>query len=127
MQLLDRWVALGTVPPGTDRIRLSGEGTAAAAIVRDRFGNGLGGVRHALGEVPVTSYNQSGPCSGRDSREAPFDWRKLSAIYVSYDAFARLFGAAVDVEGRTPNTSFRRGSVCMALVAVLMEAPSLLS
>ena len=51
LRQLVRWVADGIPAPHAPRIQLAGQ-----SIVRDRFGNAVGGVRSSYVDVPVASY-----------------------------------------------------------------------
>jgi hypothetical protein len=51
LRLLVRWVADGVPAPHAPRIELNGD-----TVVRDQFGNAVGGVRSSYVDVPVASY-----------------------------------------------------------------------
>jgi hypothetical protein len=102
MQYLEEWVRNGTPPPRAERIKLSGEGTPNPVILRDQYGNALGGVRHAYVEVPSATYHpSSGKCTGPGYKE-PFSLERMEAIYGTYKNYREKFEAAVDhdVQGR---------------------------
>ncbi len=50
---LTKWVDDGTPPPRARRIETTGSGT----VVRDRFGNALGGLRTPFVDVPTATYS----------------------------------------------------------------------
>jgi hypothetical protein len=51
LRLLVRWVADGIPAPHAPRIELNGQ-----TVVRDQFGNAVGGVRSSYVDVPIASY-----------------------------------------------------------------------
>lgn len=89
---LTRWADGGAPPPRASRIATSGTG----AIVRDGFGNALGGVRTPFTDVPTAAYTPtdtvahttalSGFCVlyGYDT---PFSRDTLKSLYASHDQY----------------------------------------
>ena len=56
---LDQWVRKGIAPPKADRIQVKD-----GAVVLDEFGNGMGGVRTPLVDVPTATYFTTSPGPG---------------------------------------------------------------
>jgi hypothetical protein len=53
---LTRWVRDGVAPPKAARISVEGGGTPQARVVRDQYGNALGGYRTPYLDVPTATY-----------------------------------------------------------------------
>ena len=56
---LTRWVRDGVAPPKATRIAVENGGTPQARVVRDQFGNAIGGVRHTLPRCPDCDLRHS--------------------------------------------------------------------
>jgi hypothetical protein len=96
MRNLDEWVRSGTAPPRGDRIHVVNGGTAAAAIVRDRFGNALGGIRSPYLDVPAATYYENFSNCRNMGYKIPFDWPKMQELYGNHENYQRRFNAEVD-------------------------------
>jgi hypothetical protein len=83
---LVRWVKDGTPPPTAPRIEVTSAGPPAV-IVRDRYGNALGGIRLSQLEVATATNTgqNSGPgfCRLNGSYE-PFDAAALASLYPTH-------------------------------------------
>lgn len=94
---LDRWVRDGAAPPRAERIAVSNAATPEAELLRDSFGNAVGGVRTPDLEVPRATYSpkSGGPgACGNLLHTEPFGWARLESVYGSYREYAdRLLGA----------------------------------
>jgi hypothetical protein len=53
---LTRWVKDGVAPPKAARIQMENPGTPMARVVRDQYGNALGGYRTPYLDVPAATY-----------------------------------------------------------------------
>ncbi|MGB7572787.1 MAG: alpha/beta hydrolase domain-containing protein [Thermodesulfobacteriota bacterium] len=94
---LVRWVKDGTPPPSAPLIQVSSVGgpTTPAVIVRDSYGNALGGLRLPAFEVPIGTNN--GADNGGPSfcllygYFTPFDDATLHSLYPTHDAYVHAF------------------------------------
>ena len=92
---LTRWVHDGVPPPHAPRIEVSSTG----AIVRDSFGNALGGLRTPFVDVPTAVYTPtdtvahttvfSGFCI-LDGYNTPFSQATLKSLYKSHGQYVAL-------------------------------------
>jgi hypothetical protein len=94
---LVRWVKNGTPPPSAPLIQVSSVGGqgVSAVIVRDSFGNALGGLRLPAFDVPIGTNN------GADNGGpafcllygffTPFDEATLQSLYPTHDAYVHAF------------------------------------
>jgi hypothetical protein len=106
LRAFSRWVTMGEVPPQSPDIEL-GDPNAEDPIVRDEFGNALGGIRLPHLEAPTATLD------GRRNSVAPpappgqnfcflfgateaFSAETLREMYPSHDAFVNRYNAAVD-------------------------------
>lgn len=96
MRNLDEWVKNGTPPPRADLIEVVNGGTPSAAIVRDQFGNALGGVRSPYVDVPAATYYENFKDCQNMGYDIPFNWAKMQELYETADNFHAKFDAAVD-------------------------------
>jgi Alpha/beta hydrolase domain len=84
---LDAWVRDGSTPPMAPRLTV----VAGPKVVRDGFGNALGGIRTPIVDVPVAEV--SGDNDGRErfeklfGRTVPFSAETLRSLYPSRDAY----------------------------------------
>ena len=93
---LDRWVRGEASPPEQPLIEMSG---SPVDIVRDTFGNAVGGVRLPELAVPTRQYGPFGlPTISHRLRgfALPFDDATLRALYPTHDDYLEKFGAATD-------------------------------
>ena len=97
---LVRWVKTGTPPPTAPLIQVSsvGEPTTPAVIVRDTYGNALGGLRLPAFEVPIATNNGADNGPGLPASFCalygyftPFDEATLNFLYPTHDAYIRAF------------------------------------
>ena len=92
---LDQWVRRGTPPPVAPRLEVSGGATVK--IVRDAYGNALGGVRTPQVDVPIATLSGDGRgvvfCL-LFGTTTPFDAQTLTALYPTHDAYVSAFNAA---------------------------------
>ncbi len=54
---LTRWIRDGIAPPRAARIAIDNVGTPQARVVRDQYGNAVGGVRTPYLDVPTATYH----------------------------------------------------------------------
>jgi hypothetical protein len=94
---LDAWIATGEPPPRAPGFIM----TVAGAIVRDAFGNALGGVRLAQLDVPTATHTGTGnaglgscPAAGVTQ---PFDQATLADLYRSHGAYVARFARATNL------------------------------
>ena len=97
---LVRWVTDGTPPPSAPLIQVSSVGGPGvpAVIVRDSYGNALGGLRLPAFDVPIGTNN------GADNGGpafcllygffTPFDEATLQSLYPTHDAYVHAFKRA---------------------------------
>ena len=82
---LDRWVNTGTPPPFAPHIEAVGDGTPAATIVDDQYGNALGGLRNPYVDVPIGTYYGTTPGGGTCTllwgHWTPFSQGELQQLY----------------------------------------------
>ena len=97
---LQVWMADGTPPPTQPRIEFETDSSGQPAIRRDDDGNALGGIRLPEMEAPLAEYH------GRDDTAAglgtlygwarPFPADKVRRLYVSAEAYGKVWDDAVD-------------------------------
>jgi hypothetical protein len=92
------WQRRGVAPPTAPLIALAGDGLT---VLRDRFGNALGGLRLAPFAVPVavdTGVNENPPGGAGlcflNGTHLPFDRATLDALYPDRQAYLRPFARA---------------------------------
>jgi len=96
---LDQWVRKGTPAPRAPQIELKDAGTPQAAVVVDKLGHGLGGVRTPFIDVPDATYftNSPGPGNCREmGHKASFDAGKVTEIYGNRKTYAGRFSETID-------------------------------
>lgn len=76
---LHRWVTTARAPGRAPRIRV----TRAGAIVRDHFGNAVGGVRDPVVDVPVATYHGDDGCP-LSGVTRPLPAATLAALYPTH-------------------------------------------
>ncbi|MDN3353180.1 alpha/beta hydrolase domain-containing protein [Actinomadura sp. DC4] len=86
---INRWIRTGVPAPTARRIQVTPDGTA---IIRDGYGNALGGVRTPALDAPVATLTGSG--NDGTSRQCeiegtttPFDPARLKALYPTHRAY----------------------------------------
>jgi hypothetical protein len=113
---LTRWVGGGTPPPRAARI----ETTTSGEVVRDRFGNALGGLRTPFVNVPVATYSPSDTVTHDTELEGlcvlmgysrPFGHARLRSLYPSHSGYvakvAREAGELVNEGFLVPSDAVR--------------------
>jgi hypothetical protein len=86
---LARWLKDGTLPPTAPPIELTTDGERPA-IVRDSFGNALGGIRlaeHAVATATNSGENTGGGFCFLTGWHQDFDKAKLKMLYSSHEAY----------------------------------------
>jgi hypothetical protein len=92
---LTRWVDDGVPPPHAPRIEVSGTG----AIVRDSFGNALGGLRTPFVDVPTASYTPTDTVAHTTAfsgfcilygYNTPFSQTTLESLYQNHGQYVAL-------------------------------------
>jgi len=101
---LTEWIEADRPPPRAERIELN-TATTPPTIVRDLFGNALGGVRTPFLDVPTATYVPidapahvtllSGFCI-LDGYNIPFSDTQLDALYRSHHEYVRRVAAEAD-------------------------------
>lgn len=91
LRALRVWVTDGVAPPSADPIETDGE-----RIVRDRFGNAVGGVRTPHVDVPVATLTGATTHVPNNGATVPLDADTLAALYPDQDAYVAAFSAATD-------------------------------
>jgi hypothetical protein len=96
---LDAWVRTGVPAPHAPHMTAIGDGTPAATIVTDEYGNALGGVRSPAVDVPTATYYGTtaggGTCLLLWGSYEPFTNEQLQRLYPSHDAYVRQVEADV--------------------------------
>jgi putative intracellular protease/amidase len=86
---LARWVKDGTLPPTAPPIEINAAGERPV-IVRDSFGNALGGIRlaeHAVATATNSGENTGGGFCFLTGWHEGFDKAKLKTLYSTHDAY----------------------------------------
>ncbi|MCH2173035.1 hypothetical protein MK489_19830 [Myxococcota bacterium] len=95
---LRNWSRYGTLPPAAPRLRVVP--SDPPQILRDGYGNALGGIRTAPLDVPTKTLSGEGNSGGVFCRlfgvTAPFEPETLTALYGSEDAYRTAFDQAVE-------------------------------
>jgi hypothetical protein len=86
-----RWIRNGWSPRPQPRMKVTG-----GAIVRDRVGNGVGGIRLPAIAVPRAAYNRTGDCVALDGRTEPFSAAQLKELYPTKKVYQRKLRKAVE-------------------------------
>ena len=88
---LDTWVRTGVPAPQASHMTAIGDGTPAATILTDEYGNALGGVRSPAVDVPTATYYGTAPGGGTClllwGHYEPFTASQLQRLYTSHDAY----------------------------------------
>lgn len=87
---LNRWIRTGTAPPSAPRITLDSSGT----IVRDQYGNAVGGLRLPVVDVPVATYNGSSGCS-LSGETFPLNSATLAKLYPTHADYVADMEASI--------------------------------
>ncbi len=96
---LDEWVKMGTAAPRAERVELKDAGTPQAAVVTDKLGHGLGGVRTPYIDVPDATYFTSSPGPGtcrEMGHKVSFDAARINELYGSRKNYASRMTETVD-------------------------------
>jgi hypothetical protein len=90
-QNLDQWVRNGISAPHAPHIAAVGDGTAAATILTDQYGNALGGVRSPYVDVPTATYYGTTPGGGTCmllwGHYTPFTSDQLAQLYPTHASY----------------------------------------
>jgi hypothetical protein len=91
---LDKWVRFGTPAPHAPHMTAVGDGTPAATLVTDQYGNAEGGVRSPYVDVPTATYYGTTPGGGTCmllwGSYRPFSESQLQQLYPTHDAYVSL-------------------------------------
>ena len=94
------WMRDGGAPPEQDRVELSAEEMMAGQLelVRDEFGNALGGIRLPDFAVPTATHVGAsvGPVPDLAGFSIPFTPERLRALYPDHAAYVARYDRAVD-------------------------------
>lgn len=105
---LDRWVRDGVVPRMAPRITLGPDPNADDPVVRDQYGNALGGIRLPELEAPTATVTglPNIPVPGAPplfqsfcrlfGRTIPFTDAQLASLWPTHDAYVAAVNAAAD-------------------------------
>jgi hypothetical protein len=95
---LDRWVRKGRVKGGPISPRLEIAPGPPPTIVRDAFGNALGGIRTPQVDVPIATLSGLGQTGGGFcglfGTTLPFDDATLASLYPTHDAYVKAIARA---------------------------------
>ncbi|MGE0307560.1 MAG: alpha/beta hydrolase domain-containing protein, partial [Acidimicrobiia bacterium] len=97
LRALHRWLTHAIAAPHQPRIEMDATG---ATVLRDQFGNGLGGIRLPEIEAPTFEYRASAFGTGRAplfGAARPFTQDELRTLYPSREEFIARWENAVDV------------------------------
>jgi len=96
---LDDYKRNGTPLPRFDRIRTMNE-NARSPVVKDEFGNALGGVRTVWVDAPTKTWFAHTPGEFRTCYDLGYSvdwsWSKLEAVYGSYENWAGKASESID-------------------------------
>jgi hypothetical protein len=93
---LDRWVRNQEPPPRAEPIAIDST-DAGVVVVRDEFGNAVGGARTPQLLVPSATYDpkSDGPGACRNLLHTEeFDWARLESVHGSYSEYADALNEA---------------------------------
>ncbi len=96
---LARWLKDGTAPPAAPPIEIKADGERPS-IVRDSFGNALGGIRlaeHAVATATNSGENTGGGFCFLTGWYEAFDRSKLDALYSTHAAYVAAVKAATEM------------------------------
>lgn len=100
---LDRWVREGIPAPQAPRMQLDGKltekdpfGNFVPIIMRDEFGNALGGLRTPYLDVPIATYTSSTPQNPLMGQLYLFTPERLEQLYKNHEGYVKRFAAKVD-------------------------------
>jgi hypothetical protein len=96
---LTRWIRDGVAPPKAARIAVENGGTPQAALVRDQFGNVVGGVRTPYLDVPIATYyatTKGETFCPELGRVEPFRWARLVRVHGSPQNYVSKVTQSVD-------------------------------
>jgi len=89
------WMRGGPPPPEQDRVEVSGR---PPALVRDEFGNAVGGIRLPDFAVPTATHvgESIGAVVDLAGSSIPFTPERLRELYPDHDAYVERYNRAVD-------------------------------
>lgn len=100
---LDRWVREGIPAPVAPRILIDEElteidpyGNRVPVVIRDQFGNALGGLRTPYLDVPVATYTSTTPQNPLMGQIFAFSPVRLRELYGDHAGYMKRFVARVD-------------------------------
>ena len=91
------WVDIGRPPPSIDRIQV--EPGSLGQIVRDKFGDSVGGVRVPDVEAPTATHlgtNSGNTSAALAGSSRPFTTQRLVELYGDVEGYVRAWDGAVD-------------------------------
>ena len=97
MRHLQEWMVAGTPPPSQPRLEI--DPGPPAALVRDEWGNALGGIRVPDLAVPIAAHHglrEGDPHASLAGRSTPFSEAQLRERYPSRQAFLDAYAGAID-------------------------------
>lgn len=94
---LDSWLRTGVAPTPAERFAFD---TATASLIRDQYGNVLGGIRTPYVDVPIATLSGEGQdgdlfCSIYGTTEL-FDQATLASLYPDHETYVSAVEASVD-------------------------------
>ena len=96
---LTHWIRDGIAPPRAARITIENVGTPQAGVVRDEYGNAVGGVRTPYLDVPIATYHTASVgdtfCPEIGHRD-PFDWARLNSLHGTPQNYAAKVAQSAD-------------------------------
>jgi len=96
LEALDRWVRHGKPPPRAPRLEIAPG--PPVTIMRDAYGNALGGIRTPQVDVPIATLSGQGQTGTilcvLFGTTVPFDAATLASLYPSHDAYVSAFDDA---------------------------------
>lgn len=100
---LDKWVREGTPPPRAPFIEIDSSvmekdsfGNNVPAIVKDQFGNALGGLRTPYVDVPIATYTATTASNPLAGEMFYLDQQLLQQLYSTYEGYMQRFSEKVD-------------------------------
>jgi hypothetical protein len=90
LEKLHLWAAQGIAPQEVEPFKCSQDGSK---LLRDEYGNVLGGLRSPFLDVPIASYMGSNPADpeGISGKITYFSWEKMEQLYSSFDTYLEKF------------------------------------
>jgi hypothetical protein len=96
---LTRWIKDGVPAPKAARIQIENVNTPMAKVVRDQYGNAMGGYRTPYLDVPAATYVESQEGEGfcdELGRTDPFTWARLTMVHGSPQNYVAKVNKSVD-------------------------------